>query len=103
MICDICCSARKLSPAPQDLWIPGASQPGEEQHVEAVVSEVFVLKQVKEVIEFRGTWLGYYDLPMNFQLRDGYEMKWFLDWAKGQYHAEEYQLERQKADFEEGG
>ena len=44
-------------PVPQDLWIPGASDHGEQQHVEAVVSEMFVLEQIKRVIEFRETWL----------------------------------------------
>ena len=40
---------------------------------------------------------------MNCQMRDKLERKWFLDWSKEQYHAEEYQLKRQEADFEEGG
>ena len=39
--------------------------------MEAVVSEVFVLQQLKEVIEFRETWLQHKGPPMDFQMRDG--------------------------------
>ena len=62
-------------PVQEDLWIPCASQSGEEQHVEAVVSEVFVLNQIKEVIEFRETWLRQNSLPMNCQGRDRKERR----------------------------
>ena len=88
---------------PQDIWMPGPSQPGEEQTVEAVVSEVFVLEQLKEVIELRETWLRQNGLPTNFQMRDQLEGKDFLEWAKAEYHAEDYQLRRQQEDFEDGG
>ena len=40
---------KTMHPVSQDMWIPGGSHPGEEQHVEAVVSEVFVLERLKEV------------------------------------------------------
>ena len=55
----------------EDLWFPAGSHRGESQHVEAVVSETFVLKQIKEVIELRETWLRQQNLPMDFQMRDG--------------------------------
>ena len=87
---------KKKYPVTQDIWIPGASKPGEEQHVEAVVSEVFVLKQIKEVIEFRETWLRQNNLPMNCQMRDKIERKDFIQWAKEQFHAEDYQQRRQQ-------
>ena len=68
-----------------DIWIPGASQPGEEQQVEAVVSEVYVLERLKEVIELRERWLHLQRLPMDTQMRDGIERKDFLKWAKDLY------------------
>ena len=93
---------KKKRPVEQDLWIPCASQPGVEQHVEAVVSEVFVLNQIKEAIEFRETWLQQNDLPMNCQMRDKEKMG-FLQWAKKQYHAGDFQQKRQQEDFDRGG
>ena len=35
---------------PEDLWIAGAAQPGVPQHVTAVVSEEFALKQLHDCI-----------------------------------------------------
>ena len=69
--------------------------------MEAVVSETFVLKQIKDVIEFRETWLRRKNLPMDFQMRDGegFERKEFLQWAKNQYHAQEYQQKLQQEDL----
>ena len=66
---------KKKYPATEDIWIPAASQRGEEQHVEAVVSEVFVLERIKKVIELRETWLRQNNLPMNFIMRDNIERK----------------------------
>ena len=40
---------------------------------------------------------------MNCQMRDKIERAEFLEWAKSQYHAEEYQQKRQQEDFENGG
>jgi len=71
--------------------------------VEAVVSEVFVLMQIKEVIEFRETWLRLNNLPMRCQMRDRLERQVFLDWAKDQFHAEDYQRTRQQEDLNRGG
>ena len=94
--CDICYSEKKKKHAVQeDIWIPGASQPGEQQHVEAVVSTVYVLKQIKDVIEFRETWLRQNNLPMDYEMRDKIEIPDFLKWAKGQYHSEDYQSREQ--------
>ena len=70
--------------------------------MEAVVSEMFVLKQIKEVIELRETWLRLRNLPMNCQMRDKLERKDFLDWAKNKYHAEAYQQKLQQRDLEKG-
>ena len=89
-------------PVPQDVWIPGASQPGEEQHVEAVVSGMYVLRQIKAVIELRATWLREKNLPMNCQMRDGFERKDFVKWAKDLYHAEPFQQRRQEEDLKSG-
>ena len=94
---------RQKHPVSQDIWIPGGSHPGEEQHVEAVVSEMFVLKQIKDVIELRETWLRQNDLPMTCQMRDMIERKDFLAWAKAQYHAQEFQQRRQQEDLKDGG
>ena len=93
---------RKKHPVPQDSWFPSGSHPGEVQHVEAVVSEIFVLKQIKQVIELRETWLQQVNLPMNCQMRDNFERRDFLDWAKARYHAEPFQQERQQADLKDG-
>ena len=46
------CSASK-HPVERDLWILGAYQLGEEQHTEAVDSEVRVFQQLKGAIQFR--------------------------------------------------
>ena len=91
---------KKKHPVDKDLWIPGAAQPGEEQHVEAVVSEMFVLQQLKEVIELRETWLRQQGLPLDTQMRDGIERKDFLKWAKAEYHAQPFQQERQAQDLQ---
>ena len=93
---------KKKHPVSQDLWFPGGSHSGEEQHVEAVVSDTFVLKQLKEVIECRETWLRQEGLPMDCQMRDGIERREFLDWAKNKYHAEAYQQQLQQRDLEKG-
>ena len=74
-----------------------------EQHVEAVVSNHFVLNQIKEVIELRETWLRQNNLPMNCQMGDKIEQADFLLWAKKQFHTEEYQQKLQQKDFERGG
>ena len=94
---------KRKHPVPQDIWIPGASQPGEEQCVEAVVSEVYVLQQLQRVIQYRETWLEENGLPTNFQMRDKFERVDFLQWAKNLYHAEPHQLKRQKEDMDVGG
>ena len=82
----------------QDLWIPGAPRPGAKQHVEAVVSEVLVLQQLKGALQIRETWLRQQGLPQDCQMRDK-ERKDFLQWAKDKYHAEEYQRNRHQEDI----
>ena len=94
---------RQKHPVSQDIWIPGGSHPGEKLHVEAVVSETFVLKQIKDVIELRETWLRQNNLPMTCQMRDMIERPKFLAWAKDQYHAQEFQQIRQQEDLKHGG
>ena len=42
---------------PEDLWIAGAAQPGETQHVTAVVSEEYALKQLRDYIKKQEHWL----------------------------------------------
>ena len=93
---------KKYSVSPE-LWIPGGCQPGEEQHVEAVVSNNSVLQQIKEVLVLRETWLRLRNLSMNCQIRDKLERNEFLAWAKNKFHAEEYQQKLQQEDFKEGG
>jgi len=88
---------------PDDLWIPGASQPGEEQHVVAVVSREHVLRQLQGVIELRHEWLEMHGLPLDCQMRDKIERPKFLEWARGLYEQEEFQRQRQAEDWEEGG
>ena len=88
-------------PVDKDLWISAAGPPGEQQHVEAVVSETFVLQQLKNVIECRETWLKWQGLPLDTQMRDGLEREHFLKWAKAEFHAESFQLQKQAEDWEE--
>jgi len=95
--------AKKKYPVEDDVWMPGASQPGETQYVNAVVSEVYALQQLKGVIDLRETWLKEQALPMNFQMRHQLERRRFLEWAKEQYHAEPGQRERQTEDWNQGG
>ena len=40
---------------------------------------------------------------MNCQMRDKLERKDFLQWAKGLFHAEDFQQSRQQEDYDEGG
>ena len=71
--------------------------------MEAVVSEVYVLNQIKETIQFRETWLREKELPMDCQMKDNFERKDFLEWAKKLYHAEDFQKNRQREDYYRGG
>ena len=91
---------RKL-PVARDLWIPGAAQPGEQQYVETIVSETFVLQQIKDVIQKREEWLVQQRLPLDTQMRDNIERKDFLQWAKDEYHSDPFQLDLQRRDAEE--
>lgn len=94
----------KTKQTPQeDIWTHGASQPAEEQTVEAAVSNVFALERLKEVVELRETWLQQQHLPTDFQMRDGLEKVKFLKWAKDKYHAEDYQQSCQQKDYDAGG
>jgi len=95
--------AKKKHPVSVDVWMPGAAQPGETQYVNAVVSEVYVLRQLRGVIDLRETWLKEQGLPMDFQMRDEEERPKFLQWAKAQYHAKPGQRERQTEDWNQGG
>ena len=88
---------------PNDLKIPGASQPGEEQHVVAVVSREYVLRQLQSIIKLRHEWLEKHGLPLDFHMRDEIERPKFLKWVRGLYEQEEYQRQRQAEDWEEGG
>ena len=90
---------KKKYPVSPELWIPGGCQPGEEQHVEAVVSNNSVLQQIKEVLVLRETWLRLRNLSMNCQIRDKLERNEFLAWAKNKFHAEEYQQKLQQEDL----
>jgi hypothetical protein len=90
-------------PVPADLWIPGASQPGEQQYVVAVVSQEHVLRQLRGVLDLRHTWLQQNGLPLNFQMRDKLERPEFIEWRRNQYEQEEYQQQRQQEDFNKGG
>ena len=92
-----------MYPVPRDLWYFGAAQPGDHPYVEAVVSEAFVLLQFRKALELREAWLRYYHLPLNFQMRDEMERVWFLDWAKREYHREDFQLLKQREDYNAGG
>ena len=94
---------RKKFPVEEDVWCPGAAQRGEPQHIEAVVSEVYVLKQLQDVIHLRETWLRDNDFPLDFQMRDKLEMPKFLEWAKSLYHSTDFQVTKQKKDFAEKG
>ena len=71
--------------------------------MEAVVSRVFVLNQIKEVLQFRETWLEQQGLPMDFQMRDKLERWDFLQWAKELYRAEEHQQKLYREQLEKKG
>ena len=94
---------RKKYAVSPELWFPDGSDLGEEQHVEAVVSDVFVLNQIKEVIELRETWLRQRNLPMDFQILDQRRKKNFVVWAKNKFHEGEHQQALQEQDFKQGG
>jgi hypothetical protein len=96
--------AKQRYPCPLDVWIVGDSQPGEkEQYVEAVVSKEHVMRQIQKVIELREEWLSQQNLPMDCQMRDHFERKDFLEWAKTLYHQEPFQKDKQANDLAEGG
>ena len=46
---------------------------------------------------------GYHGMPMHCQMRDKFERKDFLEWAKKLYHAEDFQKNRQREDYNRGG
>ena len=69
-------------PVGKDLWLHSASQPGEEQHVNAVVSETFVLQQLQQTLQLRERWLRDNNLPLDFQMRNNIERPEFNKWAK---------------------
>ena len=95
--------AKVKIPVPQDVWIDGASEPGEQQHVNAVVSRNHVLRQLQRVMELRHEWLEQKGLPLTFQMRDGKERKEFIAYARGLYEQEEYQVQKQNEDWLKGG
>ena len=95
--------AKTKHPIPEDLWILGAAQPEEAQHVTAVVSENYVLQQLKAVIELRERWLVSENLPLNFQMRDKKERPRFLEWARKLYQAETLQVELETEELRIGG
>jgi hypothetical protein len=99
--------ARTKHPVPDDLWITGgasgASQPGDQQYVTAVVSETYVLQQLHGVLELRNEWLRQQHLPLHFQMRDKIERPEFLTYAKDQYEMQLHQLQMQAEDLLAGG
>jgi hypothetical protein len=95
--------AKTKHPVPDDLWIAGASQPGEQQYVVAVVSQEHVLRQLQGVLEVRHAWLQQQGLPLDFHMRDKLERPKFIEWVRNQYEQEGFQQARQEADFREGG
>ena len=99
--------ARTKHPVPDDLWITGdasgASQPGDQQYVTAVVSETYVLQQLQGVIELRNGWLRQQNLPLHCQMRDQIERPEFLAYAKDQYEMQLCQLQMQVEDLFAGG
>jgi hypothetical protein len=90
----------KKHAVPEDMWIPGAAPEGETQFVEAVVSNEWVLQQLKEVLMKREAWLTRENLPMNFQMRDGpgFERHCFVQHCKLEYNAEPDQVQLQARD-----
>ena len=85
---------------PEDLWLESAAPGGEQQHVSAVVSETYVLQQLRKVIEKREEWLRQEKLPMDCQMRTGEDMErdLFCKYCKAEFHAQPHQKEQQSRD-----
>jgi hypothetical protein len=91
---------KKKHAVPEDYWIPGAAPEGETQFVEAVVSNEYVLQQLKEVVMKREAWLTKHNLPMDYFMRNGLglERGRFVKDCKLEYEAEPHQVYQQERD-----
>ena len=88
---------------PQDLWITGAAESGETQYDTAVVSETYMLQQLKHTFEVRHEYLLGAGLELNHVLRNEEERQDFVKFAKDRYHSDPEQKRLQERDAEEGG
>ena len=79
-------------PVPEDRWIPGASQPGERQTVNAVVSAEYTGMMVEQTIELREAWLVQQNLPLDTCMDDTQRQE-FLSYCKELYFKEDHQLD----------
>ena len=92
-------------PVPEDLWIPCKGPAGEQQFVDAVVSEGYVLEKLMLCIQTREDWLTSQNFPTDMKMRHGpaYERAAFVKHCKDKFHAEPHQLRQQQRDYAEGG
>ena len=79
----------------QDLW--------ETQDATAVVSETYLLQQLKDTLELRHEFLEAQGLPTHHVLENDDEKQDFLKFAKDRYHSEPEQKRLQQRDVKTGG
>ena len=91
---------KKNRPVPEDRWFSSAPSPGEqEQSSGVIVSEVYVLQQIKAILDGREAWLTQEGLPLWYEMPDGEVRQKFLTYCKKQFHAQEDQKKFQQRDL----
>ena len=68
-----------------------------------IVSEKYVLQQLKDALELRHEFLEAKGLELNHVLQDGRERADFMTFAKDKYHSDPEQKRLQERDVQEGG
>ena len=67
--------SKRKHAVPEDLWLESGAPGGKQQHVSAVVSETYVLQQLRKVVETREEWRRQEKLPMDCQMRTGEDLQ----------------------------
>ena len=75
----------------------------ETQSVAAVVSESYMVEQIKDTLELRHEFLEAAGLPTHHVLQNEDEIQHLLQFAKDRYHSDPEQKRLQERDAEEGG
>ena len=76
---------------------------GETQSIAAVVSEYYMVEQIKDTLELRHEFLQAARLPTHHVLQNEDEIQHLLQFAKDRYHSDPEQKRLQERDAEEGG